>query len=149
MNNLTRSYSLSTPLKAALICFFISMMGFSITKYFSGVNDIQYDSQPEMIKILKFQDHKDGSVIVIDAISNEVIDIVQGEAGFIRGVLRTVTRERKMRGIGDDMPMQLAAYTDGRLILNDPSTKTKIELKSFGSSNVEEFRVFLNKNKKS
>ena len=135
-----------TTVKAAIICCLISFVGFSITKYFSGEKDKNFAPQPISKKILKFEDHQDGSVLVIDAQSNQVIDVVRGEAGFIRGVLRTVTRERKIRGIADHEPVELSAYNDGRLILQDPLTNTKIELRSFGSGNAQEFRVFLMKN---
>ena len=149
MNLISMNASIPKSIKAACICALFSILGFTITKYFSGVKDQHMDISPTVTKVLKFQDHQDGSVIVIDATDNQIIDIVTGEAGFIRGVLRTVTRERKMRGIGNDEPMQLSAYNDGRLILQDPLTNTKIELKSFGSSNVQEFRAFLTKNNKS
>jgi len=149
MNLISMNASIPKSIKAAFICALISILGFTITKYFSGVKDQHMDISPIVTKVLKFQDHQDGSVIVIDATDNQVIEIVTGEAGFIRGVLRTVTRERKMRGIGNDEPMQLSAYNDGRLILQDPLTNTKIELRSFGSSNVQEFRAFLTKNNKS
>ena len=145
MNFLTFFSKIPTTIKAALICFLISFLGFSITKYFSGEKDKNLTPQPISKKILKFEDHQDGSVLVIDAQNNQVIDVVRGEAGFIRGVLRTVTRERKIRGIADHEPVELSAYNDGRLILQDPLTNTKIELRSFGSGNAQEFRVFLKK----
>ena len=145
MNFLTFFSKIPTTIKAALICFLISFLGFSITKYFSGEKDKNLTPQPISKKILKFEDHQDGSVLVIDAQNNQVIDVVRGEAGFIRGVLRTVTRERKIRGIADHEPVELSAYNDGRLVLQDPLTNTKIELRSFGSGNSQEFRVFLKK----
>ena len=105
------------------------------------------DLRPAQIKILKFEDQEDGGVTVIDANTNQVIDVVQGEAGFVRGILRTVARERRIRGIGKDAPMRLISYADGRLILQDTTTNTNIELESFGSNNVQNFRAFLNQNK--
>jgi hypothetical protein len=38
------------------------------------------------------------------------------------------------------------AFNDGRLVLLDPLTNTQIELESFGSQNVESFKVFLKNN---
>jgi putative photosynthetic complex assembly protein len=134
-----------TTIKAALICFFISFIGFSLTKYFSGEKESSVITQPVTKKVLKFEDHQDGSVLVIDAKSNQIIDVIHGEAGFIRGVLRTVTRERKMRGIADHEPVELSAYNDGRIVLQDPYTNTKIELRSFGAGNAMEFKAFLMK----
>lgn len=134
-----------TTVKAALVCCLISFVGFSITKYFSGEKDKSNLPSPITKKVLKFEDHQDGSVLVIDAKSNEIIDVIRGEAGFIRGVLRTVTRERKIRGIGDHEPVELSAYNDGRIILLDPLTNTRIELRSFGAGNAQDFRSILTK----
>ena len=105
------------------------------------------DLRPAQVKILKFEDQEDGGVTVIDANTNQVIDVVQGEAGFVRGILRTIARERRIRGIGKDAPIRLISYSDGRLILQDTTTNTNIELESFGSNNVQNFRAFLNHNK--
>jgi len=100
------------------------------------------------VKVLKFEDLQDGGVAVIDTSSNQVIHVVTGEAGFVRGILRTIARERRIRGLGKDEPVRLMSFKDGRLVLHDPLTNTQIELESFGSMNVESFRVFL-KNKNS
>jgi putative photosynthetic complex assembly protein len=103
-------------------------------------------AQPIQVKVLKFEDRLDGGVTVIDATTNQIIDVVQGEAGFVRGILRTVARERRIRGLGKEDPVNLMAFNDGRLVLLDPLTNTQIELESFGSQNVESIKVFLKNN---
>jgi putative photosynthetic complex assembly protein len=138
---------LSNSAKAAIICALISGLGFIANKLFLEVKIYEPERQPVATKILKFEDQKDGAVVVIDSSSNKVIDVIHGEAGFVRGILRTVARERRIHGIGQDEPLFLMAYDDGRLILKDPTTNTKIELESFGSTNVEDFRVFLKKDR--
>jgi len=105
-----------------------------------------FDTRPAQMKVLKFEDQEDGGVTVIDAKTNQVIDVVQGEAGFVRGVLRTIARERRIRGVNKDEPVYLISFTDGRLILQDTTTNTNIDLESFGSTNVQSFRVFLKNN---
>ncbi len=125
----------------------IIFFGFSLDHLFLNERYQESDLRPAQIKILKFEDQEDGGVTVIDANTNQVIDVVQGEAGFVRGILRTVARERRIRGIGKDAPMRLISYADGRLILQDTTTNTNIELESFGSNNVQNFRAFLNQNK--
>jgi putative photosynthetic complex assembly protein len=125
----------------------IILFGFVLDHLFLNERYQESDLRPAQVKILKFEDQEDGGVTVIDANTNQVIDVVQGEAGFVRGILRTIARERRIRGIGKDAPIRLISYSDGRLILQDTTTNTNIELESFGSNNVQNFRAFLNHNK--
>jgi putative photosynthetic complex assembly protein len=92
---------------------------------------------------LRFEDGPDGSVRVLDARSGEHIDSVSGEAGFLRGSLRALVRERKMRGIGSGPAFELIARTDGRLTLMDPATGERLDLESFGPSNSAIYRRWL------
>jgi len=80
---------------------------------------------------LRFADGLDGSVVVTDA--------RDGENGFVRGTMRGMARTRKSEGIGSEDPFRLAAWSDGRLTLDDPRTGRHIELQAFGSSNTEVF----------
>jgi putative photosynthetic complex assembly protein len=133
--------------KAPIICLMIILFGFALDHLFLNERYQESDLRPAQVKILKFEDQEDGGVTVIDVNTNQVIDVVQGEAGFVRGILRTIARERRIRGIGKDAPIRLISYSDGRLILQDTTTNTNIELESFGSNNVQNFRAFLNNNK--
>jgi len=137
---------LSASIKAAIICCMISLFGFLFNKFFLNERTQSFDTRPAQMKVLKFEDQEDGGVTVIDAKTNQVIDVVQGEAGFVRGVLRTIARERRIRGVNKDEPVYLISFTDGRLILQDTTTNTNIDLESFGSTNVQSFRVFLKNN---
>jgi putative photosynthetic complex assembly protein len=146
MSYVIPSPKLTSSFKAPIICLMIAILGFTFDHLFLNERTQEIDLRPAQVKTLKFEDREDGGVTVIDASTNQVIDVVQGEAGFIRGILRTIARERRIRGIGKDAPIRLIAYDDGRLILQDTTTNTNIELGSFGSSNVENFRVFLSNN---
>ena len=64
-------------------------------------------------------------------------------AGFVRGALRALTRERHARGIGPDKPFDLIARVDGRVTLMDPTTGQRVDLESFGPTNTAEFSRFL------
>jgi putative photosynthetic complex assembly protein len=146
MNYASLQPKLSASFKAAIICCMISLFGFLINKLFLNEKSQNFDSRPAQMKVLKFEDQEDGGVTVIDANTNQVIDVVQGEAGFVRGVLRTIARERRIRGISKNEPLYLISFADGRLILQDTKTNTNIDLESFGSNNVQSFRVFLKNN---
>jgi putative photosynthetic complex assembly protein len=141
-NNLIYS-KISPSIKAFVICIALSLFGYFMNKLFLEDKNQVQTPIPVQVKILKFEDRQDGGVTVIDAATNQIIDVVQGEAGFVRGILRTVARERRIRGLGKEDPVNLMAFNDGRLVLLDPLTNTQIELESFGSINVESFKVFL------
>ncbi len=146
MNDYFPQTKISHSIKAFIACILLSLFGFFMNKLFIEKNNEISNSQINQVKVLKFEDRRDGGVTVIDAANNEIIDVVQGEAGFVRGILRTVARERRIRGLGKDEPVNLMSFKDGRLVLLDPLTNTKIELESFGSTNVESFKVFLKNN---
>ncbi len=141
-NNLTHS-KMSPSIKAFIICIALSLFGYFMNTLFLEEKNNTQTVQPVQVKVLKFEDRQDGGVTVIDAATNQIIDVVQGEAGFIRGILRTVARERRIRGLGKEEPVNLMSFNDGRLVLLDPLTNTQIELESFGSINVESFKVFM------
>jgi len=64
-----------------------------------------------------------------------------GEQGFVRGILRTLSRERMRRGIGSGPTFELIGHTDGRLTLLDPATGHRINLESFGPTNMASFAM--------
>jgi putative photosynthetic complex assembly protein len=105
------------------------------TLRFSGFDAREPDAPTTQVRALHFEDRADGSVAVIDARSGAEIDRVHGEAGFLRGSLRALTRARQLRGLGPGVPFELAARADGRLTLSDPVTGERIDLESFGPTN--------------
>ncbi len=48
-------------------------------------------------RLLRFEDRADGSIAVIDAATGGMLERVHGEQGFLRGALRALARERRMR----------------------------------------------------
>jgi putative photosynthetic complex assembly protein len=135
--------NLPKSVQAAVVCSLISLIGFLGSRYFEETTLLESNIPPVATKVLKFEDQQDGGVRVIDFTNNQTIHVINGEAGFVRGVLRTVARERKMRGKGPEDPIILTAYKDGRIVLKDPITDTKIEIESFGKTNAEAFNVLL------
>src|SRR5207237_406494 len=80
------------------------------------------DAPPVAQHDLRFVDAADGSIAVLDATDQRVVDRVVGESGFVRGTLPGLARERKRQGLGSDIPFRLVAHADGRLTLLDPAT---------------------------
>jgi putative photosynthetic complex assembly protein len=90
---------------------------------------------------LDFADADSGGVVVTDAASGvELRRYGMGEGTFVRGVLRTLVRERVSREIGSQQSFQLELTADGGLMLVDKVTGHWIALEAFGPDNFGEFR---------
>jgi putative photosynthetic complex assembly protein len=92
----------------------------------------QFDSPVTSSRALLFEDASDGAVAVLDAASGSTVTRLEGEQGFVRGVLRAMARERKLRGLDRHLPLLLQGHVDGSLSLLDPTTGERIHLDSFG-----------------
>lgn len=92
---------------------------------------------------LRFEDRADGAVLIYDARAASPFDVVQGENGFLRGTLRGLARTRRSEGLDSAEPFHLAAWSDGRLTLDDPATGRHVELEAFGSTNAAVFARLL------
>ena len=125
---------------AALVL--VALAGVSAVRL-SGTEVRAPDAAPALSRSLKFSDASDGGVLVIDARSGEQVAHVQGEGGFLRGALRVMARERRMRGLGGEAPFELVGRADGRLTLLDPATGQRIDLEAFGPTNAGAFAALL------
>ena len=94
---------------------------------------------------LRFVDRADGAVVIHDVGRGRVAAVIEPgqQTGFVRGVLRSLARDRKMRGIGDRPPFTLTLWRDGQLSLTDTATSRSIELTAFGTSNRAAFAALL------
>lgn len=101
------------------------------------------DASAATVRQLRFEDRPDGSVAVIDGRSGLLVRKVEGEAGFLRGTMRGLARERRRAGLGNEQPFELIGRADGRLTLHDPATGVKVDLESFGPVNAAVFAQFL------
>ena len=109
----------------------------------SGVEVREPDAPALISRSLRFEDRSDGTIAVIDAPSGREVDSINGEQGFLRGALRALARERRMRGLGSELPFDLIARNDGRLTLHDSATGERIDLESFGPTNASAFARLL------
>lgn len=90
---------------------------------------------------LRFDDRADGGVAVTGGGHTVVLD--PGTNGFVRGVLRGLARDRRMRGLGPEAPFRLVERSDGWMLLVDPATGRVLDLGAFGATNADAFRRFL------
>jgi putative photosynthetic complex assembly protein len=100
-------------------------------------------AQSKQTRALRFEDRPDGSIAVIDGATGVPLVSVQGEQGFLRGTLRALTRERRARGLGAEVPFQLISRADGGMTLLDPLTSQRVDLDSFGPTQVAAFAPLL------
>ncbi|MCR9071134.1 MAG: photosynthetic complex assembly protein PuhC [Alphaproteobacteria bacterium] len=93
---------------------------------------------------LVFRDAPDRGIAVFDGTTGErIADLAPGTHGFIRGLLRGLSRDRMVHQVGADVPFTLTRWSDGRYSITDPATGSVLHLAAYGFSNVQEFAVFL------
>lgn len=99
---------------------------------------------PTAVVMLRFADRADGAVVVRDADSDAVIAVLdEGPNAFLRGVMRSLVRQRRMEGVDAAPPFRLTRFADGRLWLEDPATQERIDLGAFGPDNIAVFASLL------
>ncbi|MCA3217221.1 MAG: photosynthetic complex assembly protein PuhC [Burkholderiales bacterium] len=105
----------------------------------SGVDVRAPDAAALQTRALHFQDLPDGGVAVLATDRQTEVARLQGEQGFVRGALRALVRERRLRGLDQTEPFYLIGRADGRLTLEDRATGQRINLESFGPMHAREF----------
>lgn len=96
-------------------------------------------------RTLVFADREDGALVIAEPGRTDAVEVLEpgSNEGFIRGVMRSMSRERRMRGVGPEEPYRLILWADGRLSLLDEATGRTVELDSFGADNRAAFRALL------
>lgn len=87
---------------------------------------------------LHFVDVAGGSVDVLES-GERIAVLPSGYDGFVRVVLRSFTRDRKLRGLGAEEPFRIRRHADGRLSIEDRATFRTVDLAGFGADNVAAF----------
>lgn len=99
---------------------------------------------PVVQRALVFSDAPDGGIIVTDADTKEVVRVLPtGTNGFIRGALRGLADRRRVGRMPQTEPFLLTAWEDGRVSIEDPLTKERIAVSSFGPTQVASFAALL------
>ncbi|MGQ3355993.1 MAG: photosynthetic complex assembly protein PuhC [Phreatobacter sp.] len=132
------------PVMAAGVVVALAILAAGLGRY-AGLGTVAVPASPAVeAKELLFQDTRDGSITVLDAADRKVVLVVPlGEGGFMRGVMRGLARDRKMRGLGPDLPFRIERRQNGMVILVDLATGREIALGSFGQTNLEAFSRLL------
>jgi putative photosynthetic complex assembly protein len=97
------------------------------------------------VRQLRFEDRNDGSIAIIQATDGRLVETLDpGTNGFVRIVMRSLARERRMHDHGPDVPFNLVRWADGRLTVEDPTTQRRIDLGAFGAVNTQSFARLMN-----
>ncbi|MFM8516957.1 MAG: photosynthetic complex assembly protein PuhC [Nevskiaceae bacterium] len=82
---------------------------------------------------------EDGAILPVLTDGTRLTAIKAEKAGFVSGVMRGLSRGRKLAGSDPDAPYRLSRLRDGRLLLTDTATGTTINLDVFGTDNAKTF----------
>jgi putative photosynthetic complex assembly protein len=89
-------------------------------------------------------DLPDGAVGVFQTQSNAPLARFEsGEGSFVRTIFRSLVRDRRVRQVSAPPQFIILELSDGRVIVEDPSTGSQIDLDAFGHINAEQFRDML------
>lgn len=91
---------------------------------------------PYSVTDLRFEQLGPERFAVFDSSGGAVTSVEPGRDGLVRNALRSLERERKIRGLSTTMPYQLVTWDTGQLTLSDLGTDRHIPLDSFGPSHV-------------
>ncbi len=84
---------------------------------------------------IRFEAQRDGSMLIRMVPEDRVIEHLPIDgSGFMRGIHRSLNRDRAMRQLDRDAPYALVRRANGRHAVIDPLSGEKIELDGFGPS---------------
>ncbi len=87
---------------------------------------------------LRFFDEANGAVrVAVVGGADRVIPTASG--GFVRGVLRSLVRERRAQGLGSEKPFRVTEWSDGAVTIQDMATGRTLNLNAFGPTNRHDF----------
>jgi putative photosynthetic complex assembly protein len=131
------------PLLAAAALVLLALVAVVLTRVTGIGASRTAEAEVVALKQLRFEDRSDGGVAVYDVQAQELVDVITGPQGFLRGTLRGFARERKRQAIDMRLALHLIARADGHLTLEDPHTGRKVDLGVFGPTNARAFAQLL------
>ena len=104
----------------------------------------QQASLPVSSAELLFIDGPRGRIDVIDAQTQATLAVYEsGEGSFLRGIVRSLVRERRVRDLDPGGEFNLALLDNGSLVIADPDTGYWMALEAFGVDNRRLFAEIL------
>jgi putative photosynthetic complex assembly protein len=95
-------------------------------------------------RTLRFEHRPDTAIVVSDHETGRMVALLAPEKdGFIRGVLRGLSRGTALARLEERDVFVLTRWADGRLSIEEPVTGARFDLNSFGKDNLEAFARLL------
>ena len=93
---------------------------------------------------LLFIDGPRGRIDVLDVQTQATLAVYEsGEGSFLRGIVRSLVRERRVRNLDPGGAFNLALLDNGSLVISDPDTGYWMALEAFGIDNRRLFAEIL------
>jgi putative photosynthetic complex assembly protein len=113
-----------------------SAMLFAFVARQTDIGALRVNRTPDIAQLtIRFDEQADGSVLVRRQADDAVLEILPRDGStFLRGVLRSLHRERAMKHVERGAPFVIARRAGSRHALLDPLTGSRIEMDGFGPS---------------
>lgn len=122
----------------------IALLLVGLARYSGYKDQVEAGGQVVASCELRFEDRPSGVVDVYSEADGRLLGSYErGSGSFVRGILRSMTRDRRSRQIGSEAPFRLARHSDGALTIRDEATGRQIYLDAFGTSNADVFKRLL------
>ena len=106
------------------------------------------DDQPLASLVLKVEDAANGTVVVRNASTGEVIqEFHRAEGSFLRATFRALVNDRRRKGTTEQGDFRLEQHANGRLYLIDEATGKRLTLNAYGPDNSAVFAAFMSNQK--
>ena len=99
---------------------------------------------PSVSERIVVRDLANGAVGIFHAESGAaIVRYESGQGAFVRTIFRSLVRDRRVHGVSAEPVFILYTLGAGDIIVEDPSTNSRIQLKAFGEPNAQHFRQML------
>ncbi len=99
---------------------------------------------PGVSERIVVRDLANGAVGIFHAESGAaIVRYESGQGAFVRTIFRSLVRDRRVQGVSAEPVFILYTLGAGDIIVEDPSTNSRIQLKAFGEPNAQHFRQML------
>ena len=99
---------------------------------------------PGVSERIVVRDLANGAVGIFHAESGAaIVRYESGQGAFVRTIFRSLVRDRRVQGISAEPVFILYTLSAGDIIVEDPSTNSRIQLRAFGEPNAQHFRQML------
>lgn len=129
---------------AAGVMIALSISAAGVTRLVGGYVVDPPPARPAESRSLRFEDQPNHGIAVYDADTGVLVaSLDPGTHGFVRGMLRGLSRDRLVHRVGPEVPFILTRWSDGRHSITDPAIGSVLHLAAYGFGNVQEFASLL------